>query len=317
MGRLGRALIGTSGWTYRSWRGSFFPAGLPQAQELGYLSGQLGTVEVNGTFYSLTRPSACDRWRASVPDDFVFAIKASRYITHMLKLANYQLPLANFFSSGILRLGRQLGPILWQVPPVLSFRPERVVPFLEALPRTIADAEKWARRHDERTTGRACLTAPDGRERPLRHALEARHESWFTAPALQLLQEHGIALVSADSAGRHPFTTTRTADFAYVRLHGSQVLYTSQYTDQEIGDWAARLHEWQRQGADVYVYFDNDAKSFAPFDAVRLAEANAALALVDGGESVPAIAVGGQRQVLARHPVGWPAPPRHEAARRR
>jgi uncharacterized protein YecE (DUF72 family) len=269
----GHAWVGTSGWTYRSWRGTFFPKGLAQAKELGYIAGCLGSVEVNGTFYSLTRPTACDRWRQSVPPDFVFAIKGSRYITHMLKLRNFRAPLANFFASGILRLGRQLGPILWQLPPMLGFHEDRALAFAEALPRTMAAAEEWARRHDERTTGRSALTAPDGHDGVIRHAIEARHESWFTEPAVALLRAQGIALVAADTAGRHPASTLRTADFAYVRLHGSQVLYSSQYSDDELATWARLINDWRSGGADVYTYFDNDAQAHAPFDAIRLTRA--------------------------------------------
>jgi uncharacterized protein YecE (DUF72 family) len=279
MRRAGGVFIGTSGWTYRSWRGTFFPAGLAKTKELAYLARELNTVEVNGTFYSLTRPSACTRWRESVPPGFVFAIKASRYITHMLKLANFRAPLANFFASGILRLGAQLAPILWQLPPNLGFRPERVLPFFAALPRTMKAAEDWAARHDERTTGRSALTAPDGRDAIIRHAVEPRHESWFTAEACALLRAQGIALVAADTAGKHPFSTERTADFAYVRLHGSQLLYTSEYTDDEIAAWSQRIQDWRHAGSDVYVYFDNDAKSHAPFDAIRLTRATSSAAV--------------------------------------
>lgn len=137
--------IGTSGWTYASWRGHFFPKGLPHHAELTYLAERLPAVEVNGTFYSMTRPSACRRWRASVPPDFCFAIKGSRYITHMLKLAKFEAPLANFFASGILHLGAQLGPILWQLPPFLPFDAERAEAFLAALPRDMAAVTTRAR----------------------------------------------------------------------------------------------------------------------------------------------------------------------------
>jgi uncharacterized protein YecE (DUF72 family) len=316
---IGRAFIGTSGWTYRPWRGVFFPRGLPAAQELSHISRHLASVEVNGTFYSLTRPSTCDRWRASVGEDFIFAIKGSRYITHMLKLANFAAPLANFFASGILRLGQQLGPILWQLPPNLSFREDRAAQFFKALPRTIAAAQELARRHDQRTTGRASLTAPDGQEAVIRYALEARHESWMVPPATDLLREHGIALVTADTAGHHPETRVRTADFAYVRLHGSQVLYSSEYTSDEIESWARQVNQWRRGGADVHVYFDNDAKAYAPFDAIRLSNAVAAgMAGAADGLSVPAIPVRGERQPPARlPPIGRPPPAGQVAVRRR
>jgi uncharacterized protein YecE (DUF72 family) len=269
----GRVWIGTSGWNYPHWRGPFYPPGLRQKDELRYLAERLASVEVNGTFYSLTRPEACAAWRAAAPSDFPFAIKGSRYITHMLKLNRFQAPLGNFFAQGILRLGAQLGPILWQLPPGLPFNAERVRPFFEALPRDLAGAERWARLHDARTTGRAALRAPDGRERPLRHALEPRHASWLEDDALALLEAHDIALVAADTAGKHPFSLARTASFAYLRLHGSTVLYASRYTDAELAVWAARIHDLRASGRDVYAYFDNDAQAHAPHDALRLAAA--------------------------------------------
>ena len=268
----GRVFIGTSGWNYPHWRGRFYPPGLRQKDELGYLAGRLGSVEVNGTFYSLTRPPACEAWRKAVPPHFPFAIKGSRYITHMLKLNRFRAPLANFFAQGILRLGAQLGPILWQLPPGLSFHAERAGPFFEALPRDVAGAEAWARRHDARTTGRSALRAPDGRDLPVRHALEPRHPSWLEDRALALLEAHDIALVVADTAGRHPFSLARTASFAYLRLHGSTALYASRYGDDELAVWAARIAELRARG-DVYAYFDNDAQAHAPHDALRLAAA--------------------------------------------
>ncbi|HET6149832.1 MAG TPA: DUF72 domain-containing protein [Polyangia bacterium] len=269
--RSGRVRVGTSGWQYPRWRGDFYPKGLRHADELAYLGQRLSSVEVNGTFYSLTRPSTCTLWRRTTPADFVFAIKGSRYITHMLKLRNSERAVANFFASGILRLGSQLGPILWQLPPQLPFDRERALRFFAALPRDVAGAERWARRHDARTTGRATLRAPDGRQAPLRHAVEVRHPSWVQDQALATLRELDLALVAADTAGRHPLSCERTAGFAYVRLHGSTALYASRYTDAELGRWAGLIGDWAAAGDDVYVYFDNDAHGHAPHDAVRLA----------------------------------------------
>ena len=151
----GRVLVGTSGWQYPRWRGDFYPRGLPRKNELGYLAARLPTVEVNGTFYSLTRPAACSAWREEVPEGFVFALKGSRYISHMLKLRRFEAALANFFASGILRLGPALGPILWQLPPQLPFEAERARTFFEALPRDVSGAERWAR-----ATTRAPPAAP-------------------------------------------------------------------------------------------------------------------------------------------------------------
>lgn len=262
--------VGTSGWNYPPWRGHFFPKGLAHKRELAYLASRLPAVEVNGTFYSLTRPSVCDAWRSAVPSDFRFAIKGSRYLTHMLKLRNFRAALANFFASGILRLGAQLGPILWQLPAMVAFDPEHADAFLAALPRDVRAAERLARRHDARVTGRACLTAPDGRDRPLRYALEIRHASWLSDTALDVLARHGIALVAADTAGRYPFAIHDTGDFTYVRLHGSKRLYRSRYDDDEIAVWAERVRGWLGRRRDVYVFFDNTDKRHAPEDALRL-----------------------------------------------
>ena len=263
--------VGTSGWLYPRWRGDFYPRGLRHADELGYLAERLSSVEVNGTFYSLTRPAACAAWRRSTPADFVFAIKGSRYITHMLKLRHSDHAVANFFASGILRLGSQLGPILWQLPPQLSFDRERTLRFFSALPRDVAGAERWARRHDARTTGRSALRAADGRQAALRYAVEVRHPSWLEDRALATLRELDLALVAAESAGRHPLSCERTAGFAYVRLHGATTLYASRYSDAELRRWAGLIRGWAGAGDDVYVYFDNDAQGHAPHDAVRLA----------------------------------------------
>jgi uncharacterized protein YecE (DUF72 family) len=268
--KAGTVRIGTSGWSYPHWRRNFYPPGLPQRRELSFLAERLPTVEINGTFYSLTRPSACVAWRQAVGPEFVFAIKGSRYISHMLKLRGFETPLANFMSSGILRLGRQLGPILWQLPPNLGFHLDRAQAFFEAVPRDVRAAERWARRHDRRTTGRAALRAPDGRDAPLRHVVEPRHPSWFEDRALAALESLDVALVVADTAGRHPFRLARTAGFSYFRLHGSTQLYASRYDDREIDTWAGRVRELRDAGHDVYVYFDNDAQAHAARDALRL-----------------------------------------------
>src|SRR5206468_1983701 len=143
----------------------------------------------------------------------VFAIKGSRFITHMLKLRKFEPPLANFFASGLLRLGRALGPILWQLPPQLPFDEQRAREFFQAVPRDLQAAQRWARRHDARTTGRAALRAADGADGPIRHAVEIRHASWLTDHALSTLRDLDVALVAADTAGKYPLSYERTADF--------------------------------------------------------------------------------------------------------
>ncbi|HEX9104426.1 MAG TPA: DUF72 domain-containing protein, partial [Polyangia bacterium] len=185
--RRGRVFVGTSGWIYPHWNGRFYPAGLPGKRQLAFMASQLPTVEVNGTFYRLSRPDCFAAWRAETPDDFVFAVKGSRYLTHMLKLEAPKAPLANFFAQGVLLLGKKLGPILWQLPPTLAFDAARARAFFALLPRDLAAAERLARRHDHRLDGRAALRAPDGHEHALRHALEIRHASWLAEDALRLL----------------------------------------------------------------------------------------------------------------------------------
>jgi uncharacterized protein YecE (DUF72 family) len=265
--------IGISGWRYVPWRGTFYPPGLPQARELAFAAERLNSVEVNGSFYSLQRPSRYLSWARDVPDDFVFAVKGSRFITHMKKLRDVRVPLANFLASGPLALGSKLGPMLWQLPPNLPFEPERLAAFFELLPRTRSAAAALAAEHDERLSGadRAWLTVDQ--DAPLRHALEVRHASFGEASAelAALLTEQDIAMVVADTAGKWPFLEHVTSDFVYVRLHGDVELYVSGYDDEALDLWAERVRRWAATGRDVYVYFDNDAKVRAPVDAMALA----------------------------------------------
>src|SRR5690606_36051423 len=214
------------------------------------------------------------------------AIKGSRYITHMLRLGNVETALANFFASGIFELGHKIGPILWQLPPTFQYEPERLKRFFGLLPRDKPSAERLARKHDRRVAGRASLEAPA--KLKLRHALEIRHPSFAQSDFVELLRREKIALVVADTAGKWPLLEDVTADFVYVRLHGDEKIYESGYSDAALAAWAKRIRAW-RQGSqirnartvgkppkvcasrDVYVYFDNDIKVHAPFDAMRLA----------------------------------------------
>jgi uncharacterized protein YecE (DUF72 family) len=261
--------VGISGWTYPPWRGVFYPKGLPHRAELSYAASVLPTIEINGSFYSLQRPTSYRSWHDQTPDDFVFSVKGGRFITHMKRLTEPEVTLANFFASGLLALRAKLGPILWQLPPNFRFDPQRLAAFFAHLPRSTGEAAWLARHHDERLTDRA-LTDTDA-DRPMRHALEVRHDSFKTAAFTDLLREHHVAVVVADTAGKWPLIREVTAEFAYVRLHGDKELYTSGYSDQALDSWAGYIRAWAASGHDVYTYFDNDVKVRAPFDAQALA----------------------------------------------
>ncbi|GAB3718461.1 DUF72 domain-containing protein [Amycolatopsis oliviviridis] len=260
--------IGTSGWRYPSWRGDFYPRGLVQRRELEYLASRMNSAEINGTFYSLQRPERYRAWAGQTPDDFVFAVKGGRFITHQKRLRDVETPLSNFFASGVLALGRKLGPILWQLPPRLEFDAERVEAFFKLLPRTSHAAAKLASGHDDKLKAEAHTDAKPRRK--LRHALEVRHPSFAEPESIELFREHGIALVVADTAGKFPFVDEMTSeDFAYVRLHGAEELYVSGYGEKALKRWARRIEGW---GRDTYVYFDNDVEAEAPKNAIALAK---------------------------------------------
>lgn len=278
--------IGISGWTYPPWRGVFYPRGLPQREELAFASRQVNSIEINGTFYSLQKPASYAAWARQTPPGFRFAVKGPRFITHVLRLRDPALPLANFFASGVLALGAKLGPILWQLPPSLRYDPGRIETFLSLLPHDTHAARRLGRRHDDHVA-RAWLRP--GPRRRLRHALEVRHASFETPEFIAQLRRHRVALVIADTAGRWPYLEDITADFAYLRLHGDERIYVSGYTPSALRRWAVRIAAWRRGGApagtrragpaskarkggrDIYVYFDNDVKTRAPFDAIALA----------------------------------------------
>jgi uncharacterized protein YecE (DUF72 family) len=279
--------IGVSGWKYESWRNDFYPKGLTQSRELEFISQQMNSVEINGSFYSLQRPASYARWAAETPSDFLFALKGSKYITHMKKLVDVRKPLANFFASGVLKLGKKLGPILWQFPPWLSYDRGRMSEFLDLLPRTSAAASKLALEH---TLKKEDWIATDAIARTkIRYAFEPRHKSFFSEDFIDLLRDHNAALVFADTADKWPYVEDVTADFIYIRLHGREELYAGGYTDEQLDRWAKRIKSWRsgaeprdaeriakRKGSkkaprDVYVYFDNSITNHAPFDAISLA----------------------------------------------
>lgn len=285
---MARIRIGISGWRYTPWRGVFYPRGLPQRAELAYAARIFSAIEVNGSFYSLQYPQSFAQWYADAPPDFVFALKGPRYITHMLKLRDIERPLANFFASGLFCLKEKLGPILWQFPPRFAYRADRFENFCALLPKDTDAAAALARRRDARMHGRSRL-AP-GPARALRHAIEVRDPSFLVPEFIELLRRHGIALVTAETAGRWPLRGDITADFAYLRLHGNRRMYQSGYGERSLERWAARIRAWHEGGRpadvgcvlpgdavspprprDVYCFFDNtDVKLRAPADAQAL-----------------------------------------------
>jgi len=261
--------IGISGWTYPPWRGVFFPKGWPQHRELEYASRQVNSIEINGSFYSLQRPKSYQKWYDSTPPEFVFSLKANRFITHIKRLRDVEVPLANFFASGPLCLREKLGPILWQLPPSFRYDREIIARFLELLPRNTREAAKLAHKHDIKGADRIWTEAD--KRRPLRHAMEIRHPSFKTEEFVKQLRAHKVALVVADSAGKWPLMEELTANFMYVRLHGHEKLYVSGYNKRALAHWKKKVLEWSRQVSAVYVYFDNDVKVYAPYDAMSLA----------------------------------------------
>lgn len=268
---MARAFVGISGWRYASWRGDFYPKGLRQKDELHYVSERLPSAELNGSFYSLQRPSSYEAWRDETTEGFVFAVKGGRFITHMKQLRGIETPLANFFASGVLALGTKLGPILWQLPERLEFDRDVLTDFIDLLPRSTSDAARLAGGHDDKVPDERAVTAAVVRS-PLRHALEPRHESFDTPEARAFLAERGVSTVVSDSAGRWPTMHDETGDFRYVRLHGEARLYGGGYQPETLDAWAKRVRDWLAEGFDTYVYFDNDADGRAPYDAVALLE---------------------------------------------
>jgi uncharacterized protein YecE (DUF72 family) len=288
MKQVGDVRIGISGWRYKGWRDSFYPHGLRQAAELQFASSLFQTIEINGTHYSLQSLDSWRHWYAETPADFVFSVKGARYLTHLLRFRDdsARVASANFFAQGLLALNEKLGPILWQFPPSFGFEPAAMERFLRFLPRDTAAALSLATQHDERVK---TPYASVDRKRTLRHAVEIRHASFLDPAFVEMLRQYEVALVVSDSTEPWPLAEDLTADFVYIRLHGTESRYSGAYADDALDDWAARIDAWRRgsqptharliaphlhppTGArrDVYCYFDNDAKTHAPFDALRL-----------------------------------------------
>lgn len=281
MKRSGDIRIGISGWTYKPWRGHFYPAKHPYKRELAYAASIFNSIEVNGTFYSLQRPETFRSWFDQTPEGFLFALKGPRFITHIKRLKEAKGPLDNFIASGVLALGPKLGPLLWQLPPNFRFKPDILEPFFDLLPRDTSAAARLARHHDDRFSDRVWLETDANR--PIRHALEIRHESFREPAFIALLRRHDIALVCADTVA-WPRLMDLTSDFVYCRLHGSGELYRSRYSDAALSRWADRIKAWsagtpmhdgdfagrtegEAKKRDVFLYFDNTDKLHAPDNA--------------------------------------------------
>jgi uncharacterized protein YecE (DUF72 family) len=284
MSKTGQIRIGISGWRYVPWRGVFYPPKLPQRQELEYASSKLTSLEINGTFYSMQRPTSFESWYKDTPADFKFSVKGPRYITHIQRLREVETPLANFLASGVLLLRDKLGPFLWQFPPSFKFEPEKMENFLKRLPHDTGAAKYLASNHDSWMKKRVAFEdVEDGYK--LRHAIEIRNKSFAIPEFLELLRKYDVAIVCADTV-EWPKITDVTSEFVYCRMHGSEELYASGYDAKALDECAEWVLAWAKGGEpatekilqkkppakmrDVFVYFDNDAKVRAPFDAQEL-----------------------------------------------
>lgn len=231
--------IGTSGWNYDAWKGDFYPEKIGGTRMLEEYGQRFGTVEVNGTFYSLPDPATVEDWCGRVPDDFVFSVKASRYITHMKKLKDPREPLDNLHEV-LEAFGGRLGPVLFQLPPNWRLNLERLRNFLDSL------------------SGR------------YRYTFEFRDDSWHCEAVYDLLAEHDAALCFYDYE-KYQSPEKLTTDFVYIRLHGPETqAYQGGYPDETLADWARKCLNWRKSGHAVFAYFDNDEKARAPKDAQRL-----------------------------------------------
>ncbi|HQZ11655.1 MAG TPA: DUF72 domain-containing protein [Devosia sp.] len=279
----GTVRTGIAGWVFDEWRGgAFYPEGLKQKEELGYASRHLGAIEINATFYSHQKPASFESWAAQTPETFVFPVKGHQGITHIKRLKDVELPLANFFASGVLALGERLGPFVWQLPGNARYDPARMETFLKLLPKTPDDLLALAGRHDEKTANPYLdLTGIE----QVRHAIEVRHTSFAEPAFIDMLRAHNVALVVADTA-EWP-TIDPTADFIYCRLQGAPG--SDHYTEADLDAWAERIRLWASgqpmtsgpfittaetgpKPRDVFAHFVSTDKKNAPKNAMRLAE---------------------------------------------
>jgi uncharacterized protein YecE (DUF72 family) len=236
---MARVLIGTSGWHYDSWRGPFFPKRLSPSDQLQYYASQFQTTELNGVFYRTPSLDTVKAWRAQTGEDFIFAWKASKFITHWKRLSDKSVNSLALIDERLCLLGGKAGPVLFQLPPNFQADDARLASFFKLL----------SKRH--------------------RYSFEFRHPSWYQPCILRRLSQRNIALCLSDHHDA-PAPWRRTADFVYIRAHGPGGQYKGHYGRQILSKWAARIKSWKTQGCDVFVYFDNDQKSAAPTDALKL-----------------------------------------------
>ncbi|MBK1441569.1 DUF72 domain-containing protein [Parapedobacter sp. ISTM3] len=240
---MGTIHIGTSGWHYKHWKAVFYPEGLKDADQLAFYTQSFDTVEVNNSFYRLPIERTFRQWKETVPDGFLFAVKANRYITHLKKFHEVKAYTAGFVERA-LNLGEKLGPILFQLPPFLKENTRLLTNFVAELPK-----------------------GP-------RYTFEFRNPSWYQQQVYEVLKEHNCAFCIYELAG-HLSPLEITADFAYVRLHGPEGKYQGTYTDDKLASWAAQCRTWLEAGVDVFFYFDNDQHAYAPANAKTLREMTA------------------------------------------
>jgi uncharacterized protein YecE (DUF72 family) len=244
MRNIGTIRVGIGGWVFPPWRGSFYPKGLSQSQELQHASRQLSAIEINGTFYNSGRADSFRKWREETPDGFVFSLKGPRFVTHRNELAGAKEALDLFFSRGVLELGEKLGPVLWQFAPFKPFDAADFAAFLKLLPREIGS-------------------------RPLRHLVEVRHDSFRCAAFTDLMHEHRVAVAQVDDP-KFPAFEELTADFAYLRLRRCVEDEPTGYATEALDHWAEHARALAAEGRDVFVYFINGAKIRAPHAAMAL-----------------------------------------------
>jgi uncharacterized protein YecE (DUF72 family) len=238
MKRKGNIYIGTSGWHYKHWVRTFYPAGTKDSGQLAYYIKFFKTVELNNSFYHLPPPLTFKNWRKAVPDDFVFVVKGSRYISHLKKL-NVERESIKIFFNSVNKLKEKLGPILFQLPPKWNINAERLAAFLKKLPRNHL------------------------------YTFEFRNPTWYDEEVYKLLRKYNCAFCIYELAG-HLSPIITTADFVYIRLHGPEGKYSGNYSMQQLKNWAKKCGQWQKEGIDVYVYFDNDQLGYAAFNALTL-----------------------------------------------